>query len=291
MRDFKLIAVCLTPALILIIFLVIGVGWAFYSSFTNMALVGKAARAPEFVGLKNYIKLFHDPAFYNSLSISFVFTIGSALLGQAILGLALAVLFKQIGIRIINTPIEIAVILCWIIPDIVAAFIWGAFAAPNGMLNTILGLFGVAPIRWLGKLPLETVTIANIWKGTAFSMLLFTSALETIPPIYYEAADIDGASGWQKFKSITLPLIAPTMLMDLILITMWTFGYFALIYGLTGGGPGGRTEVLPVFIYNQAFRHYEIGYGAALSFIMMAIVGSMSIIYFILLRKTEKLRG
>jgi multiple sugar transport system permease protein len=89
-------------------------------------------------------------------------------------------------------------------------------------------------------------------------MILFSSALETVSPTLYEAADVDGASSWQKFKSITLPLITPVILVDLILITMWTFGHFSLVYGLTGGGPGRLTEVLPVFIYNQSFRHYEM---------------------------------
>lgn len=291
MREFRIIAFCMAPALILLLFLVVAVGWALHASFTDIALVGRAARLPEFVGLRNYARIFRDLAFLNSLKISFIFTIGSALIGQALLGLSLAVLLKQKGISIkFKTAVAAAVILCWIIPDMVAVYVWGAFTAYGGMLNTILGIFGLPAIRWLGKMPLETVIIANIWRGTAFSMILFSSALETVPPTLYEAADVDGASSWQKFKSITLPLITPVILVDLILITMWTFGHFSLVYGLTGGGPGRLTEVLPVFIYNQSFRHYEIGYGAALSFIMFIIVGSVSLIYFRLLQKAERMR-
>lgn len=289
MREFRLIAFCTAPALILLFFLVVAVGWAFYASFTDIALVGRAARSPEFVGLRNYTRIFRDPAFFNSLRISFIFTIGSGIIGQALLGLSLAVLLKQKSIKF-KTAVAAAVTLPWIIPDMVAVYVWGAFTASGGMLNTILGVFGLPAIRWLGEMPLETVTIANIWKGTAFSMILFSSALETIPLTLYEAADVDGASPWQKLKFITLPMITPTILIDLILITMWTFGYFTLIYGLTGGGPGRLTEVFPVFIYNRSFRHYEIGYGAALSFVMMIIVGGISLIYFILLRRAERMR-
>ena len=288
MREFRIIAFCAAPALILLLFLVVAVGWALHASFTDISLVGRAARLPEFVGLRNYARIFRDLAFLNSLKISFIFTIGSALIGQALLGLSLAVLLKQKGIKF-KTTVAAAVILCWIIPDMVAVYVWGAFTAYGGMLNTILGIFGLPAIRWLGKMPLETVIIANIWRGTAFSMILFSSALETVSPTLYEAADVDGASSWQKFKSITLPLITPVILVDLILITMWTFGHFSLVYGLTGGGPGRLTEVLPVFIYNQSFRHYEIGYGAALSFIMFIIVGSVSLIYFRLLQKAERM--
>ena len=288
MREFRIIAFCTAPALILLLFLVVAVGWALHASFTDISLVGRAARLPEFVGLRNYARIFRDLSFLNSLKISFIFTIGSALIGQALLGLSLAVLLKQKGIKF-KTTVAAAVILCWIIPDMVAVYVWGAFTAYGGMLNTILGIFGLPAIRWLGKMPLETVIIANIWRGTAFSMILFSSALETVSPTLYEAADVDGASSWQKFKSITLPLITPVILVDLILITMWTFGHFSLVYGLTGGGPGRLTEVLPVFIYNQSFRHYEIGYGAALSFIMFIIVGSVSLIYFRLLQKAERM--
>lgn len=288
MREFRIIAFCMAPALILLLFLVVAVGWSLHASFTDISLVGRAARSPEFVGLRNYARIFRDLSFLNSLKISFIFTIGSALIGQALLGLSLAVLLKQKGIKF-KTTVAAAVILCWIIPDMVAVYVWGAFTAYGGMLNTILGIFRLPAIRWLGKMPLETVIIANIWRGTAFSMILFSSALETVSPTLYEAADVDGASSWQKFKSITLPLITPVILVDLILITMWTFGHFSLVYGLTGGGPGRLTEVLPVFIYNQSFRHYEIGYGAALSFIMFIIVGSVSLIYFRLLQKAERM--
>ncbi len=288
MQRSRFMLLTIGPAAIFLFFLLFAVLWSFYISFTDFSLVGRAARDPQFVGFKNYIKLFNDPTFYNSIKISFIFTIVSAFIGQAVLGLLLAIFLKQVNATI-KVLVIVAVTLCWIMPDMVAVYVWGAFTSRSGLLNTILNWLKLSAVNWLGKMPLQTVTIANIWRGTAFSMMLFSSAIETIPPDYYEAAVVDGATSWQKFKSITLPLISPSILMDLILITMWTFGYFTLIYGLTGGGPGHLTEVFPVLIYNQAFSHYEIGYGAALSFIMMIIVGCLCGIYFILLRKAERM--
>jgi ABC-type sugar transport system permease subunit len=119
-------------------------------------------------------------------------------------------------------------------------------------------------------------------------MILFLSALETVPPQFYEAAEVDGASPWQKFIAITLPLTAPVILIDLFLITIWTFGYFTFVFGLTGGGPGHATEIAPVFIYNESFRLYKIGYGAAISFIMTTVVAMACIGYLILLKRIER---
>jgi len=289
-RALKFIGIPMAPAMAFLLLLLVAIGWALYASFTDLALVGRAARDPHWVGFRNYARLFGDQFFLRSLAISAKFTFGSVA-GQCLLGLLLAVLLKRSDINPhVKTVTAAVVTLCWVIPDIVVVYIWGAFTAPSGMLNTLLGTLGVPPRRWLGELPLATVTVANIWRGTAFSMILFSSALETISPVYYEAANVDGATPWQRFRHITLPLIAPTIMMDLILITLWTFGYFTLIFGLTGGGPGRATEVMPVFIYNQSFRFYKIGYGAALSFVMMLLVGGISAMYFWLLRKVERLR-
>lgn len=287
MRNSKKILLYALPAFVLILFLIIGVLYAFYLSFTNMSLIGRAAKFPRFIGVENYLKIFRDAEFLNSLKVSFIFTIFSALIGQTILGLLLAVFLKN-KLKF-KTVIVSVVMLSWIIPDMVAVYIWGAFTAPSGTLNTILNIFNLESVRWLSDKPLLTVIVANIWRGTAFSMMLFSSALETIPQHLYEAASIDGASKWRRFWNITLPLLTPTILVDLILITMWTFGYFTLVYGLTGGGPGHLTEIFPVFIYNQAFSHYKIGYGSALSFVMMFILALISSIYFILLKKAERM--
>jgi len=285
-ENIKITVSMLSPTVIFLFFLLVAVGWAIYTSFTDIMLLGPAAKSPQFIGLRNYERLFKDPFFFNSLTKSVIYT-ASVVAGQCVLGLFLAVLLDQKGIKI-KSAVAVAVILCWIVPDIVKVYTWGAFAHYEGTLNSILRLVGSSSVRWFSEKPLEVCIIGNIWGGTAFSMILFLSALQTIPPQIYEAADIDGSSSWQKFRYITLPLAASVILVDLFLITIWTFGYFTFVFGLTGGGPGHATEILPIFIYNEAFRLYKIGYGAAASFIMTAIVGMVCIGYLILLKRLER---
>jgi len=285
-ENTKLIVGMLSPTLIFLIFLLVAVGWAFYASFTDIMLIGPAAKSPQVIGLRNYERLFRDPLFYNSLVKSAIYT-GSVVASQCALGLFLAVLMHHKGVKI-KSAVAAAVTMSWIIPDIVKVYTWGAFVHYEGTLNSILRVVGVPSVRWLSEKPLGVSIIGNVWGGTAFSMILFLSALETVPPQFYEAAEVDGASSWQKFIAITLPLTAPVILIDLFLITIWTFGYFTFVFGLTGGGPGHATEIAPVFIYNESFRLYKIGYGAAISFIMTAMVAMACIGYLILLRRIER---
>ncbi|HEB09759.1 MAG TPA: sugar ABC transporter permease [Spirochaetales bacterium] len=285
-ENTKLIIGMLSPTLIFLIFLLGAVGWAFYASFTDIMLIGPAAKSPQVIGLENYARLFRDPSFYNSLVKSAIYT-GSVVAGQCALGLFLAVLMHQKAVKI-KSAVAAAVTMSWIIPDIVKVYTWGAFVHYDGTLNSILRVVGVPSVRWLSQNPLGVAIVGNIWGGTAFSMILFLSALETVPPTIYEAAEVDGASSWQKFKSITLPLTAPVILIDLFLITIWTFGYFTFVFGLTGGGPGRATEIAPVFIYNEAFNLFKVGYGAAISFIMTVMVAMACIGYLILLKRIER---
>lgn len=274
------------PFIILISVLLVCVVWTVYTSFTDKALIGKAAIEPAFVGLKNYTKLIQHPSFLNSLKVSMIFSVCSGILGQSVIGLALAVaLSKKIKGK---SFLEFSVLLGWLLPDIVAAFMWGAFSSSSGFLNTVfLVPFGLDPVNWLTSKPVLVIVIANIWKGTAWSYMLFSAALDTIPGELFEACTADGAGVWQKLIHVTLPLIFPKILMNLLLITIWTFGYFPLVYGLTGGGPGHSTEILPILMYKEAFESFNIGYGSAISIVMALIVGAFSFIYFIALKRTE----
>ncbi len=275
----KTLYISLIPFVLFIALLVFCVIWAIAVSFTDKGLIGIAAIHPKFVGFLNYAKLLRHPDFINSLKVTFSFTFFSSVLGQCVIGLFLAVMLKQRTIRF-KPFFEVAILLGWLLPDMVAAFMWGAFASATGFLNAVLAPIGMDPINWITVKPLTTVIIANIWKGTAWSYLLFAAALDTIPGELYEAADVDGATGWQKLTLINIPIILPTILVNILLITIWTFGYFSLIYGMTGGGPGHATEVLSILMYKEAFESFHIGYGSAISISMTIIVGSLSIIYF-----------
>ncbi len=271
--------ISLIPFALFILLLVFCVLWAIAISFTNKSLIGISAVHPRFIGILNYAKLLRHPDFINSLKVTFSFTFISAVVGQCIIGLLLAVLLRQKHIRF-KAFFEVAVLLGWLLPDMVAAFMWGAFASATGFLNTILAPLGMKPINWITVKPLTTVIIANVWKGTAWSYLLFAAALDTIPGELFEAADVDGATAWQKLVLINIPIILPTILVNILLVTIWTFGYFSLIYGMTGGGPGHATEVLSILMYKEAFESFHIGYGSAISISMTIIVGSLSVIYF-----------
>jgi multiple sugar transport system permease protein len=273
----------LLPALGLVALFFLGPAlWAVYASFTNMALVGADAANPRFVGLANYIQLFRDPDFLAVMRNSVVFVVGSAVIGQFLLGLGLALLLnyaQQRGFKGGNL-VYAAVLLAWIDPSLIAGFLWAAmFDFYYGSLNVALKAIGLAPQNWLGDQAMLAIIVANTWRGTAFTMLIFLSGLKTIPAEIYEAARVDGAGAWRRFWDHTVPNLKYIALMALMNITIATLGVFILILGLTGGGPGIRTEVLSLYAYHTAFQAREIGYGSSIAMIMLLINFAFAGIY------------
>ncbi len=275
----------LMPALVAIfIFVIIPAVWAVVISFTNQSLLGPQSTQFDFVGIDNYRRLFRDDAFFNSLRITVSFVLISAVIGQSLLGLFLAILLKPtriLGKGIIGS----SVIFAWIIPEIVTVYIWASVLNFNdGSANQLMMLIGLERQRWLIDTPLLSLIIVNIWRGTAFSMLLFSSALESIPESLHEAAAVDGAGGWQKLIHITLPLIRQTILLNTILVTISGFSAFGIIFAMTGGGPLERSEIISVYIYKNAFQYRELGYGSAASVVMLLTNLLLAMIYFVILR-------
>jgi len=283
----------LTPALFFVaIFLILPFFWIFYLSFTNRTLTGITAANPEFVGLENYRRLFdldqwmRYGQFGNALKITFQFVIGSALLGQAVVGLTVAwAFYRRKGV--LREVVFTLAVLAWIIPEVVVAFAWSAFLdVDRGTFNAILSAVGLGKPDWLFDYPLLTIIIFNTWRGSAFSILLFSSALETIPPSYVETADVVGASAWRKFRDIIFPLMRGHILTDLILITLWTFNVFTPFL-LTGGGPTYRTELVSIYTYRTAFKFFEFGRGGAIAVVMMLINFTLAIGYLMTLRRQK----
>src|ERR671933_594536 len=239
-----------------------------------VALVGADAASPRFVGLANYQQLFRDPDFFTVLRNSVTFVVGSDVIGQFGLGLALALLLEhaeQRGFKGGNL-VYAAVLLAWVDPTLIAGFLWAAmFDFYYGTLNVALKTVGLPPQPWLADNAMLAVIIANTWRGTAFTMLIFISGLKTIPAEIYEAARVDGANAWRRFWDHTLPNLKYIALLALLNITIATLGAFILILGLTGGGPGIRTEVISLYAYHTAFQARQIGYGSAIAMIMLAI--------------------
>jgi len=283
----KVIVFFLIPALSLIfVFLILPGVWVLKIGMTNETLTGPKARNPDFVGFENYAKVLSDRFFYNALRITLLFVLGSAIIGQAGLGLSLALLTYRR--RRLKSFIQSVVILAWIIPEVVVAYLWIAFLDKDyGTLNMLLSAIGLRKINWFYEHPLLTIIVFNVWRGTAYSMLLFSAALETIPPSYLETAEVIGASSWRKFKDVILPNIRSYILTDLILITLWTFNVFTP-YLLTGGGPSFRTELLSIYIYRTAFRYFKLGYGASIATIALLINFALAMFYLSLSRRKRK---
>lgn len=269
----------LLPAWILLLIFVVGpILLTFYFSFTNLTLTGTEAKNIEFIGFQNFLSMFEDPNFRISVVNTIIFLLFSAVIGQQALGFILALLMKEKN-KTFRRIIGIIVIAGWVTPEIIVAFCWVAFLGDNGTLNMILQHMGLKSVTWLYTFPMVSVVIANIWHGTAFSMLVFQAALDDVPKSVEEAAVVDGASRFQVLVKIVLPMVKGSIVTNMILVTLQTLGVFTLIYAMTGGGPGTSTQTLPIFMYNQAFVNYQLGYGTAISLILLLIGIITSLIY------------
>lgn len=281
----RLLFLFLVPALLmLLVFTVLPSLWAIYISFTDLALAGPKAMDYTFVGLKNYVKLFTNDAFHHSLWLSIQYTILTNI-GQFILGLSAALILNRRKLR--GQGILLAVIvLPMVIPGITQALIWSSMlgAKEFGTLNRIVGLFGVEPVLWLRTAPMFSIVLVNFWNNAGFAMILFLAGLESIPSEVLESSTIDGASGWQQLIYIKLPLIRFVILLWLLLNTIGLFGMFDLVFALTRGGPGNATELVGIYIYNQGFQFFELGYGSAAAMVMLVISLAFAFLYLRLMR-------
>ncbi len=269
----------LVPAVVLmLVFLAGPVLWSFYGSLTNQAMTGYRAANPEFVGLDNYAALLSDDGFWKAVVLTVVFVGASAVIGQNVLGMALALLLRAAA-GPLRATVSAIVVVAWVLPEIVAAFALYAFFSTDGTLNDVLGWFGLDGPTWLISFPMLAVVLANIWRGTAFSMMVYGAALAEVPPDVQEAAAIDGATGPQRFFRITVPMIRRSISTNLMLTTLQTLAVFTLIWVMTGGGPGTDSSTLPVLAYQEAFKFAQVGYGTAIATVTLLVGAVFSIVY------------
>ncbi|MDM7830063.1 sugar ABC transporter permease [Cellulomonas sp. MW9] len=269
----------LVPAVaLLIVFLAGPIGYSLYGSLTNTALTGYKAANPDFIGFDNYTELFASPDFWKSVWLTVLFVGASAVIGQNVLGMLLALVSRSAA-KPLRAVVGGLVVTAWVLPEIVAAFALYAFFSTDGTLNAVLGWFGIDETTWLISFPMFAVIVANIWRGTAFSMLVYNAALAEVPPEISEAAEIDGAGPVQRFFRITLPMIRRSISTNLMLTTLQTLGVFTLIWVMTGGGPGTNSSTLPVLAYQEAFKFSQVGYGTAIATVTLAVGAIFSIVY------------
>jgi multiple sugar transport system permease protein len=258
-------------------------------AFTDIQLV--SINTYVITGLRNFQIIFgsKSPDFWAQVvANSAVFTAGS-ILGQMGIGLALAVILQQKWVKG-RDVFRVIFLVPWIIAGVIVGYTWRFMYDPRaGLLNTLLWTIGAAPVSWLGtaQMALPALIVANIWRGTGFSLVMQTAGLQSIPDELYDAGLVDGATGWRMLFYITLPLIKPFILIDLIIASMRTINVFDLIYVMTNGGPLYRTEVLPLMMYHQAFDMGYVGRGAAVAAFILMITVTLTIIYFAFFRTEE----
>jgi len=234
-----------------------------------------------FAGLDNYAKMGSDPRFWNSLLLTLIYTTATVVL-QVAVGLSLALMVLRIpkgqGIA------RIAAILPIVLAPVVVGLFWRTLVlSPDvGLVDVVTRALGLGSHNWLGdpQLALISVIAIHTWQWTPFAFLVILASLASVPPDVYEAARIDRASSYQRFVHITLPLIRPAIVVVVIMRMMVALSAFAAIYAATGGGPGTATEILNLYAYRTSFAELNLGYGAALAMILLAITVVVSLVLF-----------
>jgi multiple sugar transport system permease protein len=259
------------PSLIhLIIFLLIPLVFSFYLSFTDWR--DPNPRNAPFIGLENYDFLMGDRRFWNAMQNSAYYTILSVPLGMAAsLLVALVMNQKLKGVYIFRTLFFMPVISSWVAVSVV----WITLLDPNaGILNYVLQQFGIPKINWLGEpaSAMPSIVLITIWKGLGFQMVIWLAGLQAIPQELQEAAAIDGASPWQSFWRVTLPLLAPTTFFLAVTGVIGAFQVFSPMYVITNGGPRGATDVVVYRIYLRAFEEFDFGYAASQAWVLFAVI-------------------
>lgn len=259
--------------------------WTFVLSFTDMTVTGPTATHYHFVGFANYQQLFSTGSgLVSSIGKSIYYLAVSGFLGQAVLGFVLAYLLSRspYAVRLVVGAI---VIVAWLIPEIVTSWMWFVLLSDGGVLQQGYHIAGLSYSTWLVTHPMLAVSLANSWRGVAFSYLLFSAALDGLPTDLVDAARVDGASEWRLLTRVTLPLLSASIVVDLVIITLATLSDFSLIYAMTGGGPGNASNVLSVFMYREAFNDYLLAYGTAIAVVLLLMGAVLAVLYIRLLRR------
>ncbi|PJE30918.1 carbohydrate ABC transporter membrane protein 1, CUT1 family [Pseudooceanicola antarcticus] len=249
---------------------------SFYLSFTDYDLLSK----PEYVGLDNYKKLFtRDRTFDKSLKVTLIYVFTTVPL-KLVFALFIAVVlnYRLKAINLFRTAYYVPSILGG---SVAIAVLWRYIFADTGLVNMAIIALGGEGINWFGdpENALFTITLLRCWQfGSA--MVIFLAALQSVDKSLYEAAAIDGAGPWQIFRSITLPLITPVIFFNLIMQTVQAFQEFNGPYIITQGGPLKSTYLLPLYIYDEAFKSFDMGYASAIAWVLFAIIMVLTLIAF-----------
>lgn len=240
-------------------------------------------------GLDNFRRLLTDETFQISLGNTLFFVSGNVpLTMMASLGLALLLNQKLRGRNFFRTTFFFP----YVASLVAVAVVWNMLFFPSaGPVNQALSSLGVQdPPRWAASVQwaMPTVIMASVWKGMGYYMIIYLAALQSIPSTLYEAAAVDGANGWQRFRHITLPMLTPATFFISVMLIISSFKIFDLIMVMTGGGPGRATNVLVIHIYNTAFREFRFGYSSSIAMVLLIMVLGITIVQFYMERRWVK---
>jgi ABC-type sugar transport system permease subunit len=238
----------------------------------------------QFVGLANYIALYHDTRFWNALRVTVVYTVFVSL-GQVLLGLGLASRLRRTTWY--SSLLRAAYFFPFIASLVVVGIIWKFLLDPQvGLIDAWLSDVGISPPDWLQStsLALPTVIAVGIWKNVGFAMIVLLASMQQVPTFLYEAATLDGANVWQRFRHVTLPALRPALLFTTLIATITGLQLFDLVYAMTSGGPIFHTESVVMYLYEEGFVDFQMGYASAIAWVLFLIILIISAIQLRVLR-------
>jgi multiple sugar transport system permease protein len=249
----------------------------FFAIFTYLPIgnllttsVHSGPQADRFTGLGNYSRALSDPAVRHAFLITLLFAVATTV-GAIVLGLALALLLdKPLRGRI---AFRTLLLVPYLTSVAIVGLLWRNILDPElGILNRLLDALDLPTQQWLITHPLATIIAVMLWQHTGYAMVLFLAGLQGIPDVYHEAATVDGAGPWRRFRSVTLPLLAPTTLFVSIMSVITGLQAFGQAYIITDGGPAGATDLYVFHVFNVAFEARDFGYSSALSFLLVVVI-------------------
>jgi len=252
-----------------------------YFSFTKYPLL----KGPTWIGLDNYVRLFHDARAWTSFEVTGLYVIIGVPL-QLIVALAIAVLLDR-GMKGLSFYRSVLYLPSLLGGSVAIAVLWKAVFGANGVFNAFLGLFGIQGMGWVSnpKTALGSIILLHCWTfGSA--MVIFLAGLRNIPTMYYEAAEIDGASAWKRFTSITVPLLTPIIFFNLVMQLIAAFQSFTQAYIISGGdgSPADSTLFYALYLYKNAFSYFQMGYAASMAWVLFIIIALVTGLNFLLSR-------
>jgi multiple sugar transport system permease protein len=259
--------------------------YAVYVSTREWSLID----TPRYVGADNYLRLASDPLFWQSVRNTLVYSVATVPTSLALgLALALALNRELLARSFLRSLYFLPVVISSVATAVIAAWL---FNDNYGVINTLLRKLGMGPVPFLSspRWALLSLVLTTLWVRVGFCMVVYLAALQSISPSYHDAAEVDGASRWQRFRHITWPLLRPATFLLLILNVIYSFQVFDLIFVMTGGGPGFSTTMVVQYIYQSAFVSSEMGYASAMGIVLFAMILGFTLLQWRVNRRVEHL--